>query len=114
MTVEDSADNALHQDQDQVQPVPCSSFNERRTSMRFPREPGMDFCTVVGPGETSSKVELVDESLGGFGLLVDDDTDWAVGDVLTVEYASELIRCTVLHVTPRPDGRFLLGVSSSA
>ncbi len=84
--------------------------DDRRQSMRFPREPGTDFAAVLHPAECEGRVEVANESLGGLGVVVDDPHLYEVGMTMELVYAGGYLNATVCHVTPTSDGRFLIGL----
>jgi len=85
-------------------------FDERRNSMRFGKESGMDYAAIVAPSNRAGAIEVHDESLGGLGLVITDPGSFAVGDPIEVDYANSLLRGTVRHITPRGDGTYVLGI----
>lgn len=87
-------------------------LDERRQSMRFPREPGTDFAAVLHPAACEGRVEIFNESLGGLGLLVDKPTAFEVGLSVELVYAGSYISARVCHVTPHSDGRLLVGLQT--
>ena len=97
---------------DGLQPKPHSSHDdERRSWMRFGREPGTDYAMIVSPKSLEGRIEVIDESLGGFGFVVDDPNLLQLDQSLEVVYAETFYRARVRHISPRPDGRFTVGVS---
>lgn len=84
--------------------------DERRQSMRFPREPGTDFAAVLHPAQCEGRVEVANESLGGLGVIVDAPLLYEVGMAMELVYAGGYLTATVCHVTPTADGRFLVGL----
>jgi hypothetical protein len=84
--------------------------DERRQWMRFPREPETDYVSILKPTSLAGPVELADESLGGFGLIVTDNNSFSLDQVIELSYAGTVYRARVRHITPRDDGRFTVGV----
>ena len=83
---------------------------ERRGWTRFGREPGTDYALIVAPDSLIGRVEVLDESLRGLGLVVSDARSFQVGQTLEIAYAGALYRVQVRHITRRDDGRHTIGV----
>jgi hypothetical protein len=84
--------------------------DERRRATRFHKEPETEFAVLwIVPGEPIL-AEVHDESLGGLGLVVDDGIPLAVGDVVDVVYAGDLLKSVVRHIQEPVDGRRLVGI----
>jgi hypothetical protein len=92
-----------------VVPAGCAPGEERRTSTRFLKEPDSCFALIRHPRGAEITVEVHDESLGGLGLLLDDITDFDVGQVVEIDYLDCQLYGTVCHARPHPDGRYLVG-----
>jgi hypothetical protein len=83
---------------------------ERRGWTRFSREPGMDYAWIVAPESLVGPVEVLDESLRGLGLVINDARSYHVGLALEIAYAGSIYRAQVRHITLRDDGRFAIGL----
>jgi c-di-GMP-binding flagellar brake protein YcgR len=102
-------------------PDPSSSSTaeaERRVWVRYPCKVQVNYqAPSTDEGETYA-AQVIDISRGGIGLLVNEE--FRTGQFLSVELpvpSPEGITCVlayVLHATPRPDGRWLVGCSFSA
>lgn len=84
-------------------------YDDRRCSMRFPKDAGTDYASIVRPEFLAGICEVADESLGGLGLVVDQVTGIEVGMPMEVVYEGATLKGDVRHVTPRDDGRSLIG-----
>jgi len=100
----------------EFQPTPRESratarplIDERRTAMRFTKEPGTDYASIVRPESVGGSCQITDESLGGLGLVLDDVTGLEIGGRMEVVYAGTLLVGQIRHITPRSDGRFHIG-----
>lgn len=105
-----SIDHDFGQDE-QGTPSEHSYQDERRSWMRFGREPGTDFAVIVSPDVLAGRVEIVDESLGGFGLLMDGSDELRLNERLKIIYAGSFYQARIRHITHRADGRCTVGVS---
>jgi hypothetical protein len=65
------------------------------------------------PGVTFA-AEVLDESFGGIGLLVDDAQHLAVGRVVELEYNDTPLEAIVRHISPKQLGRHRVGLEWQA
>ncbi len=86
-------------------------LDDRRQSMRFPKEPEADFATIWFPPSMEMIAEVHDESLGGLGLLVPDAARFYLEQEVGMVYSGDLMKAVVRHIESRADGRYLIGFS---
>ncbi len=78
-----------------------SQIENLRDSYRYPIEESQQSAQMLF-GKTWTPVELLDESAGGFGILVDLLPDVAVGDVVRLRCGVQCFEVEVMHVAQCP------------
>lgn len=78
--------------------LPASAAIQRRRSLWSIAKQGEEIPATVH-----------DESLGGFGLLLSAPPSYAVGQDVTIVFASSIFTGTLSHVEQQEDGRYLAG-----
>jgi hypothetical protein len=96
---------------DPLRPRPVCDFGleDLRQSTRFRKEPGTDFAVIWRPGGEEVLAEVYDESLTGICLVLADTSQFPVGTLAELIYHATPLHGEVRHVTPQPDGSFLVG-----
>lgn len=88
----------------------CYTYvDEQRESTRFAKEPESAYAVVFHPDLQELPAEVHDESLGGFALVLEDVTQFGVGQEVKIAYLDSLMKARVRHVEPREDGKYIVG-----
>jgi hypothetical protein len=95
----------------QVRPVCDYARDDLRQSSRFRKEPGTDFALFTAPGREAVWTEVYDESLTGICLVLANLRGLEVGMKTELVYRETPLSAEVRHVTPQPDGSFLVGLA---
>jgi len=83
--------------------------DEQRRSTRFAKDPDSTYAVILHPELQELPAEVHDESLGGFGLVLEDATQFCVGQEVKIAYLDSLLKARVRHVKPRDDGKYIVG-----
>ncbi len=86
-----------------------SPICDERNATRVGSDSETTFAVVYREPGQEALVEVHDESLGGLGLLFSAPPICAVGQEVTIVFATSIFTGSVMHIEVREDGRYLVG-----